>query len=213
MNILAHEEAYRGGELLDKISNVKITVCGCGAVGSNLIDNMIRQGFKNIRAIDMDRVEDHNRHTQIWDRRANGQLKVAMMKNHAYSAMGVQIEPISQRLDSRNAKKLLRGDLVIDGFDNVESRCLVTDHCRENHIECLHIGLFMNYAEVAWNDIYNPPREAEGAQDVCEYPLARNVVLMAVALATEKIIRFLEDGEKTSVVFTLRDMKVSPYRG
>lgn len=213
MNTLAHEEAYRGEGLLRKIGSVKIVVCGCGAIGSNLVDNMVRQGFKNIRVIDMDRVEDHNRHTQIWDRRANGQLKVTMMKNHAFSAMGVQIEPVSQKLEARNAKKLLQGDLVIDGFDNVESRRLVTDHCRDNGIECLHVGLFMNYAEVAWNDIYNPPQEAEGAQDVCEYPLARNVVLVAVALATEKIIRFLDDGEKSSNVFTLRDMKISPYRG
>ncbi len=174
---------------------------------------MIRQGFKKIRVIDFDRVENHNRHTQIWDRRANGQLKVQMMKNHAYQAMGVQIEPVSQRLEERNAKKWLAGDLVIDGFDNPESRKLVTDYCLANGIECLHVGLFQNYAEIVWNECYNPPKGAEGEQDVCEYPLARNVVLVSVALATETVIRYLEDDEKNSVVFTLRDMKTSPYRG
>lgn len=213
MNTLVHEQVYRGDELLDKVAKLQVIVCGCGAIGSNLIDNMIRQGFKKIRVIDFDRIEDHNRHTQIWDRRGNGQLKVAMMKNHAYQTMGVQIDPVSQKLEERNAKKLLSGGLVIDGFDNAESRKLVTDYCRENRIECLHVGLFQNYAEIVWNDRYNPPQDAEGAQDVCEYPLARNVVLIAVALATETVIRYLEDGDKNSLVFTLRDMKTSPYRG
>lgn len=213
MNTLVHEQEYRGKGLLDKIAKAKFTVCGCGAVGSNLIDNMVRQGFKNITVIDMDRVEDHNRHTQIWDRRANGQLKVAMMKNHAYTAMGVQIESISQKLEEKNIKRLLADSIVIDGFDNSESRTLVTNHCKENNIECLHVGLFQNYTEIVWNESYNPPQNVEGALDVCEYPLARNVILVAVALATESLIRYLDDGTKESIVFTLRDMKVSPYRG
>lgn len=213
MNTLIHEQVYRGDDLINKLGNTQIIVCGCGAIGSNLIDNMVRQGFKLIRVIDFDRVEDHNRQTQIWDRRSNGQLKVAMMKTYAFNAMGIQVEPVSQRLDEKNIKKLLNGGIVIDGFDNASSREMVTNHCKTNNIQCLHVGLFRNYAEIVWNERYNPPKDAEGAEDVCEYPLARNVVLMSVALATEILIRYVDDGTKDSISFTLRDLKVSPYRG
>lgn len=213
MNTFVHEREYRGRELLDKISKAKLIVCGCGAIGSNIIDNMVRQGFRNIRVIDMDRIEDHNRHTQIWDRRSKGQLKVTMIKNHVYNTMGVQIDSVSQKLEAKNLKKLLSGGIIIDGFDNSESRKLVTDYCLKNNIECLHVGLFQNYTEIVWNEVYSPPQDTVGAEDVCEYPLARNIILIAVALATEALIKFLDEDVKESIVFTLRDMKTSAYRG
>lgn len=55
-----HEEIYRGKDLISKLGKYKITVCGVGALGSNLVDNLARQGFSNFKVIDMDRVESHN---------------------------------------------------------------------------------------------------------------------------------------------------------
>ena len=79
--------------------------------------------------------------------------------------------------------------VVIDGFDNTEARRIVTDHCKSQGIPCLHAGLFEEYAEVVWNDSYTVPQE-DPAGDVCDYPLARNLILVAVAMATEEIINF-----------------------
>lgn len=44
MNTYVHEELYRGKDLFEKIKTRRIVVCGCGAIGSNLVDNLIRQG-------------------------------------------------------------------------------------------------------------------------------------------------------------------------
>ena len=209
MKTLIHEEVYRGEALLKSIAECSLVFCGVGAIGSNLVDNMIRQGFQKISAIDFDRVDDHNRNTQIWTRRDIGQLKVAALKAFAFNAMGVTIDAVSRKLETSNVGKLLKkGSLIIDGFDNPESRGLVTSHCKEQSIDCLHVGLYRDVAEVTWNEVYTVPKAVKG-MDVCEYPLARNIIMMAVTVATECVIRYLAEGKKESYLLTLKDLKIS----
>lgn len=209
MDTYGHEQIYRGEELFKKLSSLRIMVCGCGAIGSNLIDNMVRQGFRDIAVIDHDRIEDHNRHTQVWGKRDIGQLKATMIQRKIFYDMGVNMKTIAKRLEPSNIKKFFSGiDLVIDGFDNSESRGLVSRYCRENKIECLHAGLYQDYGEVIWDESYRVPKDAAGL-DVCEYPLARNIIMMVVSVATEVVIRWLEEGEKESYVLTLKDFKIS----
>ena len=210
MNTLIHEEKYRGDKLLKKISECDLTFCGVGAIGSNLMDNMVRQGFKKITAIDFDRVDDHNRHTQLWGRRDVGQLKVAAMKTAMFNSMGVTITDISRKLEASNVEKYLKkGTLVIDGFDNPESRALVHEHCQKSKIICLHVGLYKDVAEVTWGAVYRVPK-AVTSLDVCEYPLARNIILLATTVAVECVIRFLDTGVQESYFITLGDLKILP---
>ena len=121
--------------------------------------------------------------------------------------MDVEIGAVTKRLNDRNARSLLKGaDVVIDTFDNSDSRGLVQRYCREAEIECLHVGLHADYCEIIWDDQYRVPGDVAG--DVCEYPLARNLVLLAVAIATETIIGFVVLGQRTSRCATLRDLAV-----
>jgi len=210
MDTLIHEQKYRGDKLLKKISECDLTFCGAGAIGSNLMDNVVRQGFKKITAIDFDRVDDHNRHTQLWGRRDVGQLKVAAMKTAVFNSMGVTITDISRKLEASNVDKYLKkGTLVIDGFDNPESRALVHEHCQKNQVACLHVGLYKDVAEIAWDSVYRVPKAVQG-MDVCEYPLARNIILLAITVATECIIRYLDTGVQESFFITLGDLKILP---
>ena len=213
MNTYIHEELYRGKDLFEKIESVSLTICGCGAIGSNLTENLVRQGFKGITVVDFDRVEDHNRHTQIWGRRDVGQLKTRAIHSRMYNDSGTVINGIAKRLDASNAKKIIGKDsLVVDSFDNSESREVIYDFCKSNRVECLHIGLNEGYAEVIWNDRYRFPDNVEGL-DVCEYPLARNIVMLSVIVGTEVILRYLESGEKRNYQITLGDLKIKEFYG
>jgi len=208
MNTLVHEEQYRGEELLKKMEEKAYVICGVGAIGSNLVNNMVRQGFKKISVIDFDRVDDHNRHTQLWGRRHIGQLKANMLKNIIYENMGVQIDTIPKKLEEGNLKKFLgQGSVIVDGFDNSESRALVAEYATKTGADCLHVGLYQDYAEIVWNEDYRVPKNVQ-AKDVCEYPLARNVILMAVAVATEVLIRHLDTGVKENYEITLKDFSI-----
>ena len=61
------------------------------------------------------------------------------------------------------------------------------------------------YAEVVWNENYSVPVDAEG-EDVCEYPLARNLAVVTAALVSEAVMRYIIDGRKLSAAFTLGDL-------
>jgi molybdopterin/thiamine biosynthesis adenylyltransferase len=207
-----HEQIYRGADLLARLAALRVTLCGAGAVGSNLADNLARQGLANLRAIDHDRVEEHNVSTQLYGESDVGAWKVEALRNRLFRATGVEIDTVRKELAAQNAKQLLReSGLVIDAFDNSKSRQLVQDHCRASGTPCLHVGLHADYCEVIWDEHYRVPRDVAG--DVCDYPLARNLVLLAVAVASEAVVRFAGNGARDGWTATLGDFAVTPWSG
>lgn len=202
-----HEEIYRGTDAMAKLSTPQVTLCGAGALGSHLADNLARQGFQRLRVIDRDRVDQHNVSTQLYGVADVGAWKVDVLKNRLFRMVDVEIEAITKELTERNARSLLKGsDIVLDTFDNSASRQLLQQHCRERELECLHVGLYADYCEVVWDPGYRVPSDVAG--DVCEYPLARNLVMLAVSIASETLMRFVIDGERTSRSATLKDFAV-----
>jgi molybdopterin-synthase adenylyltransferase len=76
--------------------------------------------------------------------------------------------------------------------------------CRKRN--CLHDGLDADYCEAISDERYRVPNDVAG--DVCEYPLARNLVLLAVAVASELLISFVLDGSKLDYSATLADFAI-----
>ena len=83
------------------------------------------------------------------------------------------------------------------------------DQCRAAGLPCLHAGLFADYGEVIWDESYRVPQDVAG--DVCDYPLARNLVLVTVAVASEALVRFVLGGVKQDWSITLRDFAVRTF--
>jgi molybdopterin/thiamine biosynthesis adenylyltransferase len=110
------------------------------------------------------------------------------LRNGLFRAVHVEVDAVAKELSERTVRTLLKGsELVVDTLDNSASRQLVQRHCREESLDCVHMGLYADYCEAAWDEVYRVPRDV--AQDDCEYPLARNLVLLAVAIASETIVR------------------------
>jgi molybdopterin/thiamine biosynthesis adenylyltransferase len=204
-----HETIYRGAESLAKLAEAHITLCGAGALGSHLADNLARQGFRHLRVIDRDRIEEHNVSTQLYGESDIGGWKVEVLRQRLFRATGIEIDALRKELDERTARSLLQGaGLVIDTFDNSASRRLVQDQCRALQVPALHVGLYADYGEVIWDQRYRVPGDVAG--DVCDYPLARNLVLLTVAIASEAVIRWVVDGTCTNWSATLRDFAIRP---
>jgi molybdopterin/thiamine biosynthesis adenylyltransferase len=204
-----HEEIYRGKDLIAKLGTFNITICGVGALGSNLTDNLVRQGFSKLRVIDKDRVEIQNLNTQVYGEKDVGALKVAALKNKVFRDVGVEVDDCNKELTGSNVKSLLKGSgLVIDAFDNSASRKLIQDEIRARKLPCLHVGLYEDYGEVIWDENYKVPKDVEG--DVCDYPLARNIIMLSVAVASEEILDFClnKSPRKASWSITLKDLAV-----
>lgn len=206
---LHHERLYRGNEALAKLKDVPIVVCGAGALGSNIVEGLTRQGCDTVRVIDDDRVEEHNISTQIYGEGDIGALKVDALRTRVFRAVGVELQTESKRFDERNAKRLLRAaDFVVDTFDNSSSRLAVQNACRAAKLKCLHAGMFEDYGEVVWDEGYRVPGDV--GEDVCDYPLARNLAMLTATVACETIIRELVQGARTSWSITLRDFGIRP---
>ena len=204
-----HEQLYRGPEALARLAATRLTLCGAGALGSHLADNLVRQGFGPLRVIDRDRVEEHNVSTQLYGESEVGAWKVEALRSRLFRAAGVEVDAVGKELTERNARALLKGaGVVLDTFDNSASRRFVQEACRAAALPCLHVGLLADYAEVIWDEAYRLPADVAG--DVCDYPLARNLVLLAVAVASEALVRFVLEGERRSWSVTLGDFAVRP---
>lgn len=205
---LHHEVIYRGHEQVEKLGGVRLVVCGAGALGSNLVAHICRQGFKKVTIIDRDRVEEQNIGTQVYSIDDIGALKAEILRNLIYREIGEDIEAIPKELNGKNAAKFLKGfDIVIDSFDNSVSRRIVTDVCKETGTPCLHIGVNGDYGELRWNEKYIVPSDA--GDDICDYPLARNLILLVTAVAGEVLIRYALEGKKESYSITLADLSIN----
>lgn len=205
---LHHEQIFRGQDAMKRLASLPITICGAGALGSNLAVNLVRQGVSRLTVIDDDRVEPQNIGTQVYSLDDTGGLKAELLKNTIYRDVGEEINCITKRLTEKNASKLLAGaELVIDAFDNSDSRRAVFDWSDQSKVACLHIGLNNQYGELRWNETYIVPSNA--GDDVCDYPLARNLVLLVTALASELIVRFVLAGTRKNISVTLADLSIN----
>jgi molybdopterin-synthase adenylyltransferase len=205
-----HEELQRGEGYLAKIAKPKVVVCGAGALGSNLVDTLARMGFRTLKVIDHDRITEHNISTQIWAQNDIGALKVQTLAARVFRTAGVEILDESKRLDKDNVHKLLRGaDLVVDCFDNAESRSIVKEYCGSRLVPCVHAGMIHEYGEVIWEPLYQVPQDTEG--DPCDYPLARNLVILVVHVLAEEVVDFFTNPKPRlgNWSITLKDLQIN----
>lgn len=209
---LMHERRHRGGEAIERLAAASITLCGAGTVGANLAFALARQGVGQLTVIDHDRVEPGNLGLQPWGRADIGRQKAPTLAHALFRAVGLQAVGVTRSLTDRNAMTMLRGaHLVVDAFDNSAARGAVTEACLKTGMPCLHVGLSADYAEILWNEGYRVPQDA--GLDVCDYPLARNLSALAVAVAAEVIVRFVIDGRREAYTLTLGDLTIQPWVG
>lgn len=210
MSIFFHEQLYRTSEVMAKLKSLPVTVCGAGALGANITESLARTGFSQLKTIDRDRIEERNLSTQPYYRSDIGAFKAKILANSLYRALGVKVEVQSKELTAKNASQLIgQPGLVIDTFDNSIARQAVKDYCATVNIPCLHVGMASDYAEIIWNQDYRVPSATN--DDICEYPLARNLVTLTVAVACEVIINFAATKKQQSFTITLGDLAIQPF--
>jgi molybdopterin/thiamine biosynthesis adenylyltransferase len=176
-------------------------------LGANLTENLARAGFGKLKVIDRDRIEERNLSTQPYYRSDVGAFKSKILANNLYRAIGAKVEAETRELIVTNAAQLLKGSgLIVDVFDNSTSRQVVKDYGDRTKTPCLHTGLSADYAEVIWNEVYRVPSDVN--DDVCDYPLTRNLVMLTVAVACEAIVSFVVTGEQRHFTITLKDLSI-----
>ena len=116
----------------EKLLAARVTLCGCGALGTVLANTLARAGVGFIRVIDRDFVEPSNLQRQVlFDESdvANNlpKAEAAATKLRQINS-GITIEPIVADINRTNIENFCDGaDLILDGSDNFEIRYLIND--------------------------------------------------------------------------------------
>ena len=115
-----------------KLMASRVTLCGCGALGTVLANHLVRAGVGFVRVVDRDFIETHNLQRQILfdedDVAGNLPKAEAAARKLRKINSTVTIEPVVTDIDATNIERLVSDvDLILDGTDNFETRYLIND--------------------------------------------------------------------------------------
>lgn len=115
-----------------KLLDARVTLCGCGALGTVLANVLVRAGVGRLRLIDRDFIETSNLQRQVLfdekDVAANLPKAEAAARKLGEINSSVRVEPVVTDIDRTNIVELCSdADLILDGTDNFEIRYLIND--------------------------------------------------------------------------------------
>ncbi|MEI7685130.1 MAG: ThiF family adenylyltransferase [Planctomycetota bacterium] len=115
-----------------KLLESRVTLCGCGALGTVLANHLVRSGVGNVRIVDRDFIETHNLQRQVLfdesDVAANIPKAEAAARKLRQVNSTVNIEAVVTDINRTNILELCQdADLILDGTDNFEIRYLIND--------------------------------------------------------------------------------------
>jgi molybdopterin/thiamine biosynthesis adenylyltransferase len=118
----------------EKLSNSRVTLVGCGALGASHAEILARAGIGFLRIVDRDFVEFTNlqRQTLFSEADATERLPKAIAAKNRLAAINSEIEIDAHVADVNhsNIETFLQDvDLILDGTDNFQIRYLINDAC------------------------------------------------------------------------------------
>ncbi len=121
-----------GPEAQKLLASKRLTIIGCGALGSHLAQSLTRAGVGFIRIIDRDFLEISNlqRQTLFTEEDINNNLPKAQAAAQHLRRINstINIEPIVADVNHESIKFFVEGaDLILDGTDNMLTRFLIND--------------------------------------------------------------------------------------
>ena len=122
-------------------------VVGCGGLGCNIVEGLIRLGAAQITVCDPDVFSKSNLNRQLYSSPKNiGKRKVEIA---AQRAEELEYPGKFIAIPSAFEASMLEGiDVVIDALDNIKTRLLLEDLCAENNLPLIHGAVEGNVYQV-----------------------------------------------------------------
>lgn len=117
-----------------RLAAAHVAVVGAGGLGSPVVLALAAAGVGTLTVIDDDEVEHSNLHRQVMHRHADIGLRKVDSATRVAGDLSPEtlVRPVHERLDSRNAARLLAGaHVVVDGTDTFETRAAVAGASEE----------------------------------------------------------------------------------
>jgi adenylyltransferase/sulfurtransferase len=129
------------------LAKSRVLLVGCGALGCQLAEELVRAGVGFLRIADRDVVELTNLQRQTLfdenDAKAGAAKSAAATRRLGQINSGVTIEPLVTDVWAGNIDELVRMDrrlvdVILDGTDNVQTRYLLNDAAVKHGVPWVH---------------------------------------------------------------------------
>ena len=184
---------------------MRIVFCGVGALGSTAAV-ACRNLDATLRLVDFDRVESKNLRAQAFVKASIGKNKAVALKLQLANFWGLNVEAFGVRLVEHNASELLGdADLVVDCFDNIASRRVISEFARANAKPCVHAALAADgtFGLVRWDERFVPDAEDVQGQATCEGGEHLPMISLLSAALARAIQDFAKDGAQHDAMVSL----------
>ena len=108
----------------------KISIVGCGGLGSNVASCLVRAKFRNLSIIDFDIVSESNLDRQFFFFDQIGELKTESLKvNLLRIHRDINIYDICKRIDKSNIDNILsEADVIFECVDNASVKKMIVEY-------------------------------------------------------------------------------------
>ncbi len=176
---------------------MKVVFCGGGALGSHALF-LARDLQHELAVIDFDRVETKNLASQWFVKQMVGKNKATALKMQLLNFYDVKLQDYTVKLTALNIDTILKeAGLVVECFDNAESRRVVQTYVRTKQKRCIHAGLAANgeFGVVRWDEHFTIDEEGAPGQATCEGRGFLPIILRVSGSLVASLQFFLADGQ------------------
>lgn len=134
-----------GEEGQAELTKSSVVIIGCGALGSNIANFLVRAGVGKVKIVDRDFIQSHNLHRQVLfdedDIRERLPKAIAAERHLKRVNSTIQIQGIVADVNYTNIEQFCRdADVILDGLDNFETRFLINDVAIKHKIPWVYGG-------------------------------------------------------------------------
>jgi molybdopterin/thiamine biosynthesis adenylyltransferase len=185
---------------------LRVLFCGVGALGSYAA--VLCRGLPvELSFIDFDRVESKNVQAQVYTRQSIGRNKAEALRLQLLNYFGTASDAYPVRLEAANVDALVGpADLLVDCFDNVGSRLVLSAGARRLGKPLVHAGISVDgtFGMIRWDQTYTPDAEDEAGQATCEAGEHLPFVGLVSGALAGVIRDFIVRGEERDLLITSR---------
>jgi molybdopterin/thiamine biosynthesis adenylyltransferase len=185
---------------------MRILFCGVGALGSSAAV-LCRSLGVELAFVDFDRVETKNLAAQAFVKQSLGKNKAEALKLQLQNFYGLKCESFGVRLAATNVDALCQSaDLLVDCFDNQQSRQLLSDYARRSGKPLVHAAMAADgqFGLVRWDARFVPDAEDHAGQATCEGGEHLPFIGLLAATLARVIQDFVRHGQMHDSMVSLR---------
>lgn len=190
---------------------MRIVFLGVGALGSTTAV-LCRALDATLAFVDFDKVESKNLLAQAFVKQSLGKNKAEALKAQLLNFHGVKADAFGVRLTKENVEQLVKdAGLIVDCFDNAESRRVISEHARAKNLPLLHAAISGDgtFGLVRWDERFTPDAEDHAGQATCEGGEHLPMIGLLSATLARTIQDFVTKQERRDSMIGLKSVTVT----